>query len=91
MKLFPLMKKVKPVKTSFYFKECVQQIKFPPNKDRPCRPDMSVVATAPPYAQNVMMACWAEDPNQRPPFSELKRRLKPLQEGMLVLVCRNVS
>lgn len=61
--------------------EALHLIKFPRNNEL-FRPNLSDVESIQPFLKEVMVECWKENANQRPNFFEIKKKLKPLNNGL---------
>uniref|UniRef100_A0A914X2I2 guanylate cyclase n=1 Tax=Plectus sambesii TaxID=2011161 RepID=A0A914X2I2_9BILA len=71
-------------------KDIAERVKNPKDPRKPFRPDMKTIADAPKIIKETVAASWAEAPEQRPNFAQIRRKLRPITKGIKKTVVENM-
>ena len=71
---------------SSIYTDIIEKLKHPKDPRRPFRPDVKTIKDAPREIRETVAAAWAESPEERPTFTQIRRKLKALIRGMLVVL-----
>lgn len=74
------------VTIKFFFSDIIEQVKYVPVEgEEPFRPDIDLLLNSEiccdDYVLQCMKDCWAEYPDARPDFAQIRSRLKRMKDG----------